>query len=172
MTSLRDELTAAVSLPDFLSTHEVGTLSIDDRRLIVQQALLLLEQNYAHLPFKVARYGINPLQRLRLMQARLGRSGDPGPEVSFHAEMVDIYNSLHDLHTRYTLPRPFNAAVAFLPFLVKEFTEDGRRRSTPRTGSTSRACRSPGCAPRCSHRSSSRRRRPASRLWPVRRASA
>jgi hypothetical protein len=128
MTSLRDELTAAVSLPDFLSTHEVGTLSIDDRRLIVQQALLLLEQNYAHLPFKVARYGINPLQRLRLMQARLGRSGDPGPEVSFHAEMVDIYNSLHDLHTRYTLPRPFNAAVAFLPFLVKEFTEDGRRR--------------------------------------------
>ena len=128
MTSLRDELTAAVSLPDFLSTHEVGTLSIDDRRLIVQQALLLLEQNYALLPFKVARYGINPLQRLRLMQARLDRPDDLGPEVSFHAELVDIYNSLHDLHTRYTLPRPFNAAVAFLPFLVKEFTEDGRRR--------------------------------------------
>ena len=128
MTSLRDELTAAVSLPDFLSTHEVGTLSIDDRRLIVQQALLLLEQNYALLPFKVARYGINPLQRLRLMQARLDRPDDPGPEVSFHAELVDIYNSLHDLHTRYTLPRPFNTAVAFLPFLVKEFTEDGRRR--------------------------------------------
>jgi hypothetical protein len=128
MTNLGNELTAAVSLPDFLSTNEVGRLSIDDRRLIVQQALLLLEQNYALLPFKVARYGINPLQRLRLMQARLGRPGDPGPEVSFHAELVDIYNSLHDLHTRYTLPRPFNAAVAFLPFLVKEFTEDGRRR--------------------------------------------
>jgi Peptidase family S41 len=128
MTSLRDELTAAVSLPDFLSTHEVGRLSIDDRRLIVQQALLLLEQNYALLPFKVARYGINPLQRLRLMQARLGRPGDPGPEVNFHAEMVDIYNSLHDLHTRYTLPQPFNTAAAFLPFLLKEFIEDDRRR--------------------------------------------
>ncbi len=128
MTNLRNELTAAVSLPEFLSTKEVGRLSIDNRRLIVQQALLLLEQNYALLPFKVARYGINPLQRLRLMQARLGRPGDPEPEVSFHAELVDIYNSLRDLHTRYTLPRPFNAAVAFLPFLLKEFIEDGRLR--------------------------------------------
>ena len=70
MTSSRNELTAAVSLPEFLSTHEVGMLSVDDRRLIVQQALLMLEQNYALLLFKVARYGINPLQRLRLMQVR------------------------------------------------------------------------------------------------------
>jgi hypothetical protein len=128
MTSSRTELTAAVSLPEFLSTHEVGRLSVDNRRLIVQQALLLLEHNYALLPFKVARYGINPLQRLRLMHARLGRPGKPEPEVSFHAELVDIYNSLRDLHSRYTLPRPFNAAAAFLPFLLKEFTEDGRRR--------------------------------------------
>jgi Peptidase family S41 len=128
MTSSRDELTAAVSLPEFLSTHEVGKLSIDNRRLIVQQALLLLEQNYALLPFKVARYGINPLQRLRLMQVRLGRPGTLEPELSFHAELVDIYNSLRDLHTRYTLPRPFDAAAAFLPFLLKEFIEDGRRR--------------------------------------------
>jgi hypothetical protein len=48
--------------------------------------------------------------------------------VNFHAEFVDIYNSLRDLHTRYTLPRPFNNAAAFLPFLLKEFIEDGRRR--------------------------------------------
>jgi hypothetical protein len=128
MTRSRTERTAAVSLPEFLSIHEVGTLSVENRRLIVQQALLLLEQNYALLPFKVARYGINPLQRLRLMQARLGRPGNPEPEVSFHAELVDIYNSLRDLHTRYTLPRPFNAPAAFLPFLLKEFAEDNRRR--------------------------------------------
>jgi hypothetical protein len=93
MTNSRTELTAAVSLPEFLSTHEIGTLPVDNRRLIVQQALLLLEQNYALLPFKVARYGINPLQRLRLMQARLDRPGDLEPEVRFHAELVDIYNS-------------------------------------------------------------------------------
>jgi hypothetical protein len=62
------------------------------------------------------------------MQVRLGRPGTLEPEVSFHAELVDIYNSLPHLHSRYTLPRPFNAAAAFLPFLLKEFTEDGRWR--------------------------------------------
>jgi hypothetical protein len=118
----------AVSLPEFLSTNKVGRLTDDERRLIVGQALLLLEQNYALLPFKVARYGINPLQRLRLMLQRLGRTGPPEPEWGLHAELVDIYNSLRDLHTRYTLPEPFNGAAAFLPFLLKEFTEDGRRR--------------------------------------------
>jgi hypothetical protein len=130
MTETSRRLAAAVSLPDFLSTNTLGGLSRDDRRLIVQQALLVLEQNYALLPVKVARYGINPLQRLRLLQTRLGRPGGPEPEPEWllHAELVDIFNSLHDLHTRYTLPRPFNGAAAFLPFLLKEFTEDGRRR--------------------------------------------
>jgi len=116
------------TLPDFLATTEVGSLTVEDRQLIVGQALLLLEQNYALLPFKVARYGINPVQRLRLMQARLGRPEAPEPEWRFHAELTDIMNSLRDLHTRYTLPRPFTGAAAVLPFLIKEFTEDGHRR--------------------------------------------
>jgi hypothetical protein len=128
MAEMSGELTAAVTLPDFLSTHEVGTLTVADRQLIVEQALLVLEQTYALLPFKVGRYGINPLQRLRLMQTRLGRPGQPGPEWRFHAELVDIFNSLRDLHTRYTLPQPFTRAGAVLPFLLKEFTEGGRRR--------------------------------------------
>jgi hypothetical protein len=117
MTETSDELTAAVPLAEFRSTKE-----------IVQQALVVLEQNYALLGFKVARYGINPLQRLRLLQQRLGRPGPPEPEWSFHAELVDVFNSLRDLHTRYLLPLPFGAAAASLPFLLKEFTEAGKQR--------------------------------------------
>jgi len=128
MAEMNGELTAAVTLPEFLSMQEVGTLTVADRQLIVEQALLVLEQTYALLPFKAARYGINPLQRLRLMQTRLGRPGSPGPEWQFHAELVDIFNSLRDLHTRYSLPAPFTSAAAVLPFLLKEFTEDGQRR--------------------------------------------
>lgn len=128
MTELGGDGVARVSLPEFLNSHQVGTLSVDDRRLIVQQALVVLEQSYSLLPFKVARYGINPLQRLRLLQTQLGRPGPLGAEWLFHRELVDIFNSLRDLHTRYRLPRPFGAAVAMLPFLLKEFTEEGRAR--------------------------------------------
>ncbi|MCO8271039.1 S41 family peptidase [Actinoplanes sp. TRM 88003] len=116
------------SLTDFLGQTEPGRLTPAQRRLIVEQALLLLEQNYALLPFKVARYGINPLQRLRLLLQRLGRDGDPELEWRMHRELLDVFNSLRDLHTRYTLPQPFNGVAVFLPFLLKEFTEDGRRR--------------------------------------------
>ena len=128
MTELGGDGVATESLPEFLSTHQVGTLSVDDRRLIVQQALVVLEESYSLLPFKVARYGINPLRRLRLLQTQLGRPGPLGAEWLFHSELVDIFNSLRDLHTRYRLPRPFGSAVAMLPFLLKEFTEDGRPR--------------------------------------------
>ncbi|GAB2568558.1 hypothetical protein Aab01nite_44710 [Paractinoplanes abujensis] len=121
-------MTQAVSLTDFLGATEIGRLTTAQRKLIVEQALLVLEQSYALLPFKMARYGINPLQRLRLLSQRLDRDGDPGLEWRMHAELVDVFNSLRDLHTRYTLPQPFSGAAVFLPFLLKEFTEDGRRR--------------------------------------------
>ncbi|MEV4343792.1 S41 family peptidase [Actinoplanes sp. NPDC049596] len=124
MTQVESTLAATVSLPDFLADNEVGRLTLDERRLIVRQALLILEQNYALLAFKVARYGINPLQRLRLLDQRLARQeDDPGREWHLHQQLVEIFNSLRDLHTRYTLPAPFNGAGAYVPFLLKEFVE-------------------------------------------------
>ncbi|GAA0486903.1 hypothetical protein Ade02nite_10810 [Paractinoplanes deccanensis] len=127
MTQAESNLPATVSLPEFLATHEVGRLTLDERRLIVRQALLILEQNYALLGFKVARYGINPLQRLRLLDQRLARQDNvPDRELRLHEELVAIFNSLRDLHTRYTLPEPFNGVSAYLPFLLKEFVEGGK----------------------------------------------
>ena len=117
---------ANVPLPEFLATTEVGGLTPEQRLLIVRQALLILEQNYTFLTFKSARYGINPLQRLRLLQQRLERPGQRDLEWQTHAELLDIFNSLRDLHTRYVLPTPFREATASLPFLLKEYRDDGR----------------------------------------------
>jgi hypothetical protein len=122
---MTDDLRSSMTLREFLATS--GTLSAEDRLLIARQALVILEQNYAHLPLKAARYAVNPLQRLRLLIARLSRAGTVEAEWRFHAELLDIFGSLHDLHTRYALPQPFASAQAFLPFQIKEFVEAGTR---------------------------------------------
>ncbi|MEV0586584.1 S41 family peptidase [Nonomuraea sp. NPDC050310] len=114
---------AAVPLARFLAT--AGRLAPEGRRAIAEQALLVLERNYVNLPLKTTRYAINPVQRLRLLLARLRPET---PEWEFHAELVSIFNSLRDLHTRYSLPAPFSGAAAFLPFRIKDFAAGGRRR--------------------------------------------
>ncbi|GAB1823425.1 S41 family peptidase [Herbidospora sp. RD11066] len=106
------------TLADFLAT--AGTLTLDQRRLIVRQALVVFEQNFAHLPLKVAMHGVNPVQRLRLLQARLSRQVTPDPEWAFHFELQSIFHSVRDLHTGYQLPKPFADAAAFLPFRIEQ----------------------------------------------------
>jgi hypothetical protein len=105
-------------------------LTMSDRRRIVEQALVLIEQNYVHLPHKVAMHAVNPVQRLRLFQARLAGAGTGAISAAddFHGEMSEIFHGLRDLHTNYLLPDPFRGQLAFLPFLVEEFYENGRPR--------------------------------------------
>ena len=112
-----------VALTDFLQS--TGELTLHDRRTVVGQAMLLLQENYVHLPLKRAMHAVDPIQRLRLLDHRLEQQTDTtmDPEVSFHAEVSDIFNSLRDLHTNYSLPAPFRSRVAWLPFLVEEYFE-------------------------------------------------
>ncbi|WP_130447022.1 S41 family peptidase [Kribbella rubisoli] len=111
---------AAVPLPDFLDS--AGTLTLDQRRLLVDQALLLLGENYVHLPLKVAMHAVNPLQRLRVLRARMERQTDDTmqEEWMFHREMSSIFHSVRDLHTNYLLPVPFAGKIAFLPFMIEK----------------------------------------------------
>jgi hypothetical protein len=95
----------------------------------VEQALVLLEENYVHLPLKRAMHAVDPVQRLRLLRHRLedAREEDLGPEIEFHDEMTRIFNSLRDLHTTYRLPSPFKDKTAWLPFLIEEVVEQASR---------------------------------------------
>jgi hypothetical protein len=125
---VREQLMASAALPDFLQT--AGALTLNERKLIVDQAILMLEQNYVHLPLKAAMHAVNPVQRLRLLRTRLERATTTtlDPEWRFHSELSEIFHSVRDLHTNYILPTPFSGKVAYLPFLIEEFTEDGRPR--------------------------------------------
>ncbi|GLY54157.1 S41 family peptidase [Lentzea sp. NBRC 102530] len=116
----------SVGLAEFLAT--AGTLTLAQRKLIVDQALVLLEQNYAHLPLKVAMHAVNPVQRLRVLRARLERQTDASaePEWQFHRELSSTFHSVRDLHTNYLLPAPFAGRIAFLPFQLERcFAADG-----------------------------------------------
>ena len=121
---VRDQLAASVALRDFLPT--AGTLTLQERRLLVEQALVLLEQNFVHLPLKAAMHAVNPVQRLRLLRIRLERQTPEtmDREWLFHAELSGIFHSVRDLHTNYLLPSPFAGKVAFLPFRVEEYFDD------------------------------------------------
>ena len=127
-TAVRDLFTDAVDLPTFLTT--AGALTPDDRKLLVRQALILIEQNYVHLPLKRAMHAIDPVQRLKLLLQELERTPPAAlpAEATFHREMTEIFTSTHDLHTNYLLPTPFNGMTAFLPFIVEDYVEGGRRK--------------------------------------------
>src|SRR3954470_5317169 len=109
----------SVPLHDFLAT--AGSLTHAERMVLVEQALLLLEGNYVHLSLKTAMHAVNPVQRLRLLRARLVRQDDTtmDPERIFHMEMSGIFHSVRDLHTNYLLPAPFAGMIAYLPFQVE-----------------------------------------------------
>jgi cytosine/adenosine deaminase-related metal-dependent hydrolase len=104
--------------------------TLEQRKTVVDQALLILEQNYVHLPYKRAMYGIDPLQRLRLLRYQLDQQEDQPlpPDIEFHAELTRIFHSLRDLHTTYRLPYPFREVVAWLPFLVEEYWDEASHR--------------------------------------------
>jgi hypothetical protein len=126
--AVRGHFADATDLPTFLAG--AGQLTLEQRRLIVQQTLILIEQNYAHLPLKRAMHSVDPVQRLKLLLQSLDSvpEADQPVEAEFHRELTDIFNSVRDLHTNYLLPAPFNQMTAFLPFLVEDYYEDGRRR--------------------------------------------
>jgi hypothetical protein len=103
--------------PGLRKIAEGGALSTEERGLLVDQALLLLRELYAHLALKRALHAIDPIQRLQLLRLRL----EGLAEREFHSELLDIFVSLRDLHTTYTLPYVYWPKFAFLPFRVEEY---------------------------------------------------
>lgn len=112
---------AATTVTDLID--DGGDLSLEERRQIVDQALVLIEQVYVHLPFKRAMHAVDPVQRLKLVRQRLAQMSPR----QFHGEMTSTFIGLRDLHTNYLLPDPFRTMTAFLPFLVEEFFEGDSR---------------------------------------------
>ncbi len=111
-----------VLLPEFLDA--APELPVGVRARLVDVAIALLDEVYVHLPQKRARYGVDPVQQLRLLRDRVTqlRAG------AFRDELSTIFTSLHDRHTGYVAPEPWMGRAAALPFLVERYVDDGRPR--------------------------------------------
>ena len=124
---VRRHLSASTDLPTFLGA--AGNLTLANRRRLVEQAIVLISDNYVHLPLKEAMHGVDPIQKLRLIQHRLDQAtaATMGSEYHFHRDMLDVFRSVRDLHTNYILPAPFQGKVAFLPFQVEEYFDSAKK---------------------------------------------
>lgn len=120
--AVNPQLGKVITLSSFLET--TGVLTQEQRKTIVDQALMLIDSIYVHLPLKRAMHAIDPVQRLKLLRRKL----ESFSEREFHNEMITVFKELRDLHTNYILPTPYNQHTAFLPFLMEEYFENGNRR--------------------------------------------
>jgi hypothetical protein len=109
------------TMPQFRSHIAQGPLSDAQRRLVLDQAEILIEEIYVHLPLKRAMHAVDPLQALRLLRHRLSEL----TETEFHVQLQRIFLGLHDLHTNYILPSRF-AGFAFLGIFLERCVDNGR----------------------------------------------
>lgn len=120
MTGLPEEVVTAQKgelLGDALGASRAARLTPKQRETVVEEFLALLEGLYAHLPLKRAMYGVDAIQRLRLLKRNVAQVDDLG----FHREMADIVTDLRDAHTRYAGPARLKGRTAMLPFLVEMY---------------------------------------------------
>lgn len=95
----------------------IADLDAGQRDQVLEVFTGLLDGLYAHLPLKRSMYGVDPVQRLRLLQQRADRL-DP---LTFHYELAEIITGLRDAHTRYVGPAELEGRAAMLPFLVEAY---------------------------------------------------
>jgi hypothetical protein len=103
---------------------------------IIDQGVRILKDSYVHLRMKKVMHAIDPIGRLELLRRavaedekrRRREKHDRLDDNEFHREMLDIFFSLRDRHTVYTLPDYWGGRVAFLPFMVEEIVERGARK--------------------------------------------
>jgi hypothetical protein len=101
-------------LAEFLQAAEQQKIASEEKRIILDQAVLLFDHLYPHLIFKKQLLGAftDPRENLAALYTQLDTLG----EMDFHSHVSVAFGMVMDPHTWYGLPAPWRGAVAFLPF--------------------------------------------------------
>ena len=103
-------------LAQYRTKARLQSLSRRERIVMLDALERVFGGIYAHLPLKHARYGFDPVQRLRILRTQV----EELPDLAFNAEIGDIFARLRDAHTWYQRPGAKNK-VAVLPFILEMF---------------------------------------------------
>lgn len=124
--AVKTVMAATETLPEFRQSP--SELEAEEQLLLVRQGLVLMRDNYVHLPLKESMHAVRPIQALNLLLQKLESSNEAMSDLEFHAEMLRTFTSVRDLHTNYFLPAPYNEKTAFVPFLLESYFERNERR--------------------------------------------
>jgi hypothetical protein len=105
----------------FRDAADRNPTTLEERQAILDQASLMFEHLYPHLPFKLDHFIFaKPVefidQHIRTQLAQLS-------ETRFHSFVIAAFSLVRDAHTLYGLPSPYRGAVAFLPFEMRPYTD-------------------------------------------------
>jgi hypothetical protein len=113
-------LERVVPIAEFRKIAEGRPTTVQERTAIIEQAELLIDHLYPHLPFKREVFSFVPKTSLfDCARSALNETS----EVAFQAKMLEGFALVRDAHTTYGLPEPFNGALAFLPFQVSSVVD-------------------------------------------------
>ena len=106
---LLKDIRSEVTLPAYTSA---------ERKIMLNQAFMVMNEIFVHRDLKIANFGIevDPLPLLKDLETRVETISDR----SFHSEMADIFFKQNDLHTSYSYPKPYSCYRTLLPFSFKE----------------------------------------------------
>ncbi len=113
-----DALGETFSIMEACAKPENRPLTTEQRRKILDQAILVLGELYVHRDLKRTRHAVDPVTALRQLKRRC----DELTGFDFHLEVMKIFKGLRDIHTAYIMPKPYSDMVAFLPFLLAAHT--------------------------------------------------
>ncbi|MBO9478174.1 hypothetical protein J7382_11565 [Shimia sp. R11_0] len=109
----------------FALRNQTVEISSGDLSAIALQLRDVLRDYYVHLPQKTASMAINPLRELEL----LADDAAAYPSTAAYLQrLARIFLKLRDRHTSIRLPAPWNAMIAYLPFVAESCYEAGRRK--------------------------------------------
>jgi hypothetical protein len=92
--------------------------SLDDKKIVLDQAYLVLNEIFVHRDLKLTNFGteIDPLPMIKNLEGKVDSISDR----DFHKELAIIFTRQNDLHTTYAFPKPYACYRSFLPFSFKE----------------------------------------------------